>query len=106
VAINLKKVNKIVLYITSPLYFLLTIALTLLAPFSLLSFDAPDASFLVQPLLFVIGMILLPCLLYLAFVLSLVLYRNEQYKQSLLSLLLPFIPLVMILLSIIIVSGF
>lgn len=81
--------SRIILIIFTILYFLLGFGALMIAPFSVMAFDAPGSNKMLAPWLFMIGMFSLPVSFALAIVLAWIFHLLKLFKVSWLMLLLP-----------------
>ena len=94
---SLRRLNKIILFITTPLYMVAAGTTGMIAPMSFMAFDAPGSENSIKPWVFLFSMLSLPVLFVLAVIFSIGFYMGKKYRASLLSLLLPGISVVLLI---------
>lgn len=95
---KIRRANLWITGIATPLYILVTIGLGIIAPMSVMAFDAPGSETKWQPWAFLMIVLSWPLVFLLAIILSWVLYKFKKHKASLFILLLPLINLAILIL--------
>lgn len=85
----MKKANLVITSIFTVLYLFATIGTGMMAPFSVMAFDAPGSDKMLLPWIFMLTAFTWPLLFIFSLILSWVFYKLKKHKLSLAILLLP-----------------